>query len=97
MRQRLLERPLHDRCLNDAFADFLRSFTRPLLAYYSPRASQDSKRPASSLRRNDRRFNQIEFIRTDFLEQKFAGEFAFEHPIEAYEQLIDSTFAEGKR
>ena len=88
---------MHDRCLNDAFADFLRSFTRPLLAYYSPRASQDSMWPASSLRQNDRRCNQIEFIRTDLLEQKFAGEFAFEHAIEAYEQLIDSTLAEGKR
>ena len=88
---------MHDRCLNDAFADFLRNFTRPLLAYYSPRASQDPMRPASNLRRDDRRLNQTEFIRTDLLEQKFAGEFAFEHAIEAYEQLIDSTFAEGKR
>jgi hypothetical protein len=94
----LLEGPLLDRSLNDAFADFLRTFTRPLLAYYSAHARQDSMSSAASHRRRaDHRFNRIELIKTDLLKQQFAAEFAFEHAIEAYEELIDSTFAEGQR
>ncbi|HEV2484290.1 MAG TPA: hypothetical protein VGT08_02055 [Terracidiphilus sp.] len=87
-----------DRCLNDVFADFLRNVTRPLLAYCSAHTSQDSMNPAASLRhRDDRGFNRIELLKADLLIQQFAAEFAFEHAIEAYEELIDSTFAEGRR
>jgi hypothetical protein len=33
----------------------------------------------------------------ELLKLQYAGEFRFERAIQAYEQLIDSTFAEGRR
>jgi hypothetical protein len=34
--------------------------------------------------------------RAELMQLKFAGEFHFERAIEAYEELIDSTFADGQ-
>ena len=82
-----------DRCLNEAFAEFLRTATRPLLTYYSAHHRQDSMIREACRRRDDLIFSRIEPFRTDVLDRQFAAEFAFEHAIEAYEELIDSTFA----
>lgn len=80
-----------DRWINDVFAGFQRTFSRPLLAYYSANARLDSMSPATSRRLAHRRLD-----RTDLLKQSVA-EFEFERAIEAYEALIDSTFAEGRQ
>ena len=77
-----------DRCLNVLFAALLLAYFLPLLAWYFIRAALDSTRADS---------NRDELFRIDFLRRQIAGQFSFEHAIEGYEELIDSTCAEGRQ
>jgi hypothetical protein len=85
----LLERYVLERSVDIAFAGLLLAFSLPLLAFYSVLAKLDSASPAPFRRlRMGRRLSPIETLNL-----QFAEEFGFEHAIEAYEQLIDSTLA----
>jgi hypothetical protein len=93
----LLEGPLLDRCSDAAHAALLLAFFVPLLAWYLVLAGFDSARAATTRRRFSRGFKPLEHPGLGLLKQQFVGEFAFDHSIEAYEHLIDSTYAEGCR
>ena len=77
-----------DRCFDLLLAALLLIFFLPLLAWYSVLARLDSWRSRS---------NQSELFKISLLKRQIAGELSFERAIEAYEDLIDSTFAEGRR
>ncbi|MGC1463975.1 MAG: hypothetical protein WA802_17375 [Terracidiphilus sp.] len=79
---------MFDRFLNFFLAALLLAFFLPLLAWYSIRATLDSRRS---------RPNRSELSEIGRLKRQIAAEFNFERAIEAYEELIDSTFAEGHR
>jgi hypothetical protein len=85
--QLLLEGPLLDRFVDLLFAALLVTFFLPLLGWYSILAGWDSVRAGL----NRRKVSGVELFK-----QQIAGEFNFERAIEAYEELIDSTFAEGR-
>ena len=86
-RQLLLEGPLLDRFVDFLLMALILGFLLPLLGWYSILAGWDSVRAG----RHRRKVSGI-----DFFKQQIAGEFDFERAIEAYEELIDSTFAEGR-
>ncbi len=77
-----------DRCLDILLAALLLTFFLPLLAWYSVLARLDSLRSRS---------NRSELFKMSLLKRQIAGELSFERAIEAYEDLIDSTFAEGRQ
>lgn len=83
----MLEGPLLDRCANLLLAALLLAFFLPLLGWYSILAGLDSV----SAGLNRRKPSGV-----DLFKQHAAGEFNFERAIESYEELIDSTFAEGQ-
>lgn len=76
-----------DRCVDSLVAALLLAFFIPLLAWYFIRNAIDSRRSST---------NRAELFKIDLLERQIAGQFQFERAIEAYEELIDSTFAEGR-
>ena len=86
-RQLLLEGLLSDRIVDFLFAALILSFFLPLLGWYSILAGWDSVRAG---------LHRKQGSSVDFFKQQIAGEFNFERAIEAYEELIDSTFAEGR-
>lgn len=77
-----------DRCLDILLAALLLTFFLPFLAWYSVLARLDSLRSRS---------NRSELFKMSLLKRQIAGELSFERAIEAYEDLIDSTFAEGRQ
>lgn len=85
-----------DRCVKVSFAVLLLAVTLPLLAWYVLLAGLDSAYTAIR-RRASRRRNLVGSFRVGRLNQQFAGEFAFDRAIEAYEYLIDSTYGEGRQ
>jgi hypothetical protein len=79
--------------LLDRFVDLLHSslllaFFLPVLVWYFIRSRSSSRRADS---------NRTERSKVDLLKRRIAGQFSFERAIEAYEELIDETFAEGLR
>jgi hypothetical protein len=70
------------------FAALLLTFFLPLLVWYSILASLESRRSGS---------NRSQLFKIDLFNPRIAGEFCSERAIEAYEDLIDSTFAEGRQ
>ena len=82
-----------DRCVKVLFAVLLLAVTLPLLAWYLLLSGIDSACTAIR-RRASRNRNRLGSLRTGRLTKQFAGEFAFDRAIEAYEYLIDSTYAE---
>jgi hypothetical protein len=78
---------LLDRCLDAIVAALLLVLFVPVLVWYSIRAGLRSRAAI---------FHRAKSSRIANLEQQIAGEFNFELAIEAYEDLIDSTFAEGR-
>ena len=86
-RQLLLEGPLLDRFVDFLLMALILGFLLPLLGWYSILAGWDSVRAGL----NCRKVSEVELFK-----QQIAGEFNFERAIEAYEELIDSTFAEGR-
>jgi hypothetical protein len=91
----LLEGPLLDRCSDAALAALLLAFSLPLLAWYLIRAAFDFACAAITHRRSGRGLNPPKRSGLLRLKPQFVGEFAFDRAIEAYEHLIDSTYAEG--
>jgi hypothetical protein len=75
-----------DRCADVLQAALLLSYFLPLLAWYSILAAYESRRAVSKRSR----------VSAAYHFKQTAGEFNFERAIEAYEELIDSTFAEGR-
>jgi hypothetical protein len=86
-RQLLLEGPLLDRFVDFLLMALILGFLLPLLGWYSILAGWDSVRAGRHRRK---------VAGVDLFKQQIAGEFNFERAIEAYEELIDSTFAEGR-
>jgi hypothetical protein len=91
----LLEGPLLDRCSDATLAALLLALSLPLLAWYLILAGFDSLRSAATRRQFNRGYKTLGH--PGLLKPQFVGEFAFERAIEAYEHLIDSTCAEGRR
>jgi hypothetical protein len=79
---------LLDRFVEFLFVALLFTVFLPLLAWYSILAGLDS------LGAN---FKPRKVTLVDFFKLQSAGEFNFNGAIEAYEGLIDSTFAKGRR
>jgi hypothetical protein len=86
-RQLSLEGPLLDRLVDLLLSALIFTFFLPLLGWYSILAGWDSVRAG---------LNRRKVSGVDYFKQQIAGEFNFERAIEAYEELIDSTFAEGR-
>ena len=82
-----LEGPLLDRFVDLLFAALLLAFLLPLLGWYSILAGLDSLGAG---------FNRRKVPGADLFKQQSAGEFNFERALEAYERLIDSTFAKAR-
>jgi hypothetical protein len=78
---------LLDRCLDAVTAALLLVLCVPVFAWCSICAEVRSSVPALQRDKSPRTRN---------LQQQIAGEFNFERAIEAYEDLIDSTFAEER-
>ena len=78
---------MFDRFVDFLFIALLLTVFLPMLAWYSVLAELDSL----GARRKRRKVSLFEFFR-----QQSAGEFNFNGAIEAYEGLIDSTFAKGR-
>ena len=76
-----------DRCADFLLAALLLTLFLPLLGWYSILAGLDSVSAG---------FNRRKESGVDLFKLQAAGEFNFERAIEAYEELIDSTFAEGR-
>jgi hypothetical protein len=72
------------RSLDAVCAALLPVFFLPLLAWYSIRAKLDF------------RGEPAEIAEIGLLKKQIVSEFNFERAIEAYEELIDSTFAKGQ-
>ena len=79
---------MFDRCLNILLDALLLAFFLPLLTWYFLAAKLASVHSRS---------NASELYKISLLKQQIAGEFRFESAIGAYEALIDSTLAEGRR
>ncbi len=79
---------MFDRFFDLLLVALLLTFFLPLLAWYSILAKLDSRRSHR---------NRFELFEISLLKRQITGEFNFERAIEAYEDLIDSTFAEGRR
>ena len=77
-----------DRCVDVAIAVLLLTFFLPLLAWYAILARVESRRSCS---------NRTNPFNSDLFSRQISGEFSFERAIEAYEELIDSTCAEGRQ
>lgn len=78
---------MFDRCVDAVVAALLLVALLPSLAWYSLRAGLRSRAAA---------FHRAQPARIAALKQQIAGEFNFEHAIEAYEDLIDATLAESR-
>lgn len=78
---------MFSRCLDAVLAALLLVFLLPSFFWYLIRTGLHSRATVSHRNRTARVFS---------LKQQFAAEFNFERAIEAYEQLIDSTFAESR-
>ena len=76
-----------DRFVDYLLAALILSFFLPLLGWYSILVGWDLVRTG---------LNRKRVPGVDFFKQQIAGEFNFERAIEAYEDLIDSTLAEGR-
>jgi len=83
-----------DECLSDfVFAVLLIAIALSLLAWYSLLGGLGSVR-AAIFRRVRRGRVPVPPQDFDLVQQQLAPEFAFDRAIEAYEHLIDSTYAE---
>jgi hypothetical protein len=78
---------LVDRYVDAVVAALLLLLFAPLLAWYWIRAG---------LRPRTAAFRRGQSVRLATLNNQIAGEFNFEHAIEAYEELIDATLAESR-
>jgi hypothetical protein len=79
-----------NRCVNNALAGLLFTFSLPFLVFGAVLAGLESRSPA--ILRRLRSFRKGG--RLAFLKPQCAEEFGFERAIEAYEELIDSTLAD---
>lgn len=86
-----------DRYSDAKLAALLLAFSLPLLAWYLIRAGFDFLRTLTARRLFGRGFKTLGQPALGLLKPQFVGEFAFDRAIEAYENLIDSTYAEGRR
>lgn len=84
---------MFDRILDVVFAVLLFTFLLPFLAWYAILAPSNSRRGRSTRSA----ISKIDLAGIGLLKRQFAAEFNFERAIEAYEDLIDATFAEGSR
>lgn len=83
---------MFNRFLDIFLAALLFAFLLPLLAWYAIKAALNSRRDGSTRAA----ISKIDLAGIDLLRRQFAVEFNFERAIEAYEDLIDSTFVEGR-
>ncbi len=74
-----------DRYVDFLLATLLLAFFLPLLVWYAIVATVSSRRPHHS---------RFQLFKISLLKRQIAGEFSFERAIGAYEDLIDSTFAQ---
>lgn len=81
-----------DRCAYHVLAALLLAFLLPLLAWRIVLASAST---LAARLRDGSAGNPAQRQRLNLLKQQLVGEFAFDRAIEAYEYLIDSTYAEG--
>ena len=88
----MLEGPLFNRFLDVLLAALLVAFFLPSVAWYAVVAGISSMRGRSTRSA----ISQMDFAGIGLLKRQFAGEFNFERAIDAYEELIDSTFAGGR-
>ena len=75
-----------DRCVDLLHSSLLLAFFLPVLVWYFIRARLNSRRTDS---------NRAERSKVALFKRQIAGQFSFERAIEAYEELIDETCAEG--
>jgi len=81
-----MEGPLLDRFVDLLHSSLLLAFFLPVLVWYFIRARLNSRRADSG---------RAEPSKVDRFKRRIAGQFSFDRAIDAYEELIDETFAAG--